>query len=41
MRRTVAELVLRTMERMDPQYPTLSAEEEAELLRFRAALVDD
>lgn len=38
MRRTVAEIVLKTLENIDPQYPTVSAEEREEMLRYREEL---
>jgi PPK2 family polyphosphate:nucleotide phosphotransferase len=38
MRRTVAEIVLKTLEAIDPKYPTVSAEEREEMLRYREEL---
>jgi PPK2 family polyphosphate:nucleotide phosphotransferase len=41
MRRTVAEIVADTLERLDLRWPTLTPEKHAEMLRLRAQLVND
>ena len=41
MRRAVAEIVLGTLERLDPQYPAVSAAEREEMVRYRRELEAD
>jgi polyphosphate kinase 2 (PPK2 family) len=40
-RRLIAEIIVKTMEEIDPQYPTIDEERKAKLAEFRQLLMDE